>query len=124
MSSTEFNVEVPVTCARTGRVSKMAMTVEQAAQWAAEQALRVDIADQVKSFLGGLPPEAPDLAVLYKGKVVVLGRVVTKPGDNGVERLLHELTHSPVFPEVAPGTSRKKREKNGTSPSSSTPASE
>jgi len=102
----------------------MPMTVEEAAQWAAEQSLRTEMADQVKSFLGGLPPEAPDLAILYKGKVVVLGRVVTKEGDTGMARLLHELTHSTVFPEVAPSTTRKKREKNGTSNSSSTPASE
>ncbi len=118
MSDTEFTVDVSISCDRTGRISKVPMSVAKAATWAEEEATRKEMADQVRSFLKGLPPEAPDLAILYKGTAVVLTRVVTKEGDTTIARLLHDLTHAPEFPEAPPSTTRKKRAKNGTSISS------
>src|SRR5690348_5824975 len=115
MTDSTFKVTVPVTCQRTGRVHPMPMTVEEAGEWAKEESMRTEMSDQVRSFLKGLPPEAPDLAVLYKGKVVVLTHVVTKAGDTTMSRLLHDLTHAPEFPEVPVGGIRKKREKPGKS---------
>jgi len=106
--SDDFKVEVSVTCDRTKREHKVPMTLEQASVWGKEASMRKDMAEQVSSFLKGLPPGAPDLAVLYKGKAVVLSTVITKANDTTIARLLHDLTHAPEFPEVT-ATPRKKR---------------
>jgi len=87
------------------------MSLAEAAEHEKTVAHRKDIAEQVASFLGGLPAERPDLAVLFRGKVVVLNTVIAKD-DAGILRLLHELTKSAAFPEVA-RTPRKNKDKAG-----------
>lgn len=118
--SEDFKVEVSVTCDRTGRVHKVPMTVAEAGEWAKNASVRKDMAEQVASFLKGLPPEAPDLAILYKGKAVVLQTVISKENDSGIGRLLHELTHAPEFPEV---TATPRKNKTAAVKESATPQS-
>jgi hypothetical protein len=109
--SESMTVLVPITCDRTGKVHKVPMSLAEAAAHEKTAAHRKDIAEQVVSFLGGLPAERPDLAVLFRGKVAVLNTVIAKD-DAGILRLLHELTRAAAFPEVA-RTPRKNKTKAG-----------
>jgi hypothetical protein len=123
--SEDFEVEVPVMCSRTKKTHKVPMTLEQAAKYNENLELKETNAQEVASFLGGLPFPKPDLVVMFRGEVVVLPTVVDKK-DATVLRLLNTLTNSPTFP-APPVKPRKKAGNNGkreSSPTTSTsPAS-
>lgn len=106
---TDFKVEIPMTCDRTGRTERVSMTLEEAANVQKFAGVKREMSDTIETFLKGLPPEVPDLVVMFRGKVVVLNTVL--PGkDHTVNRLLHELTQSDAFPE---SDKSDKNSKNG-----------
>lgn len=107
---TDFKVEIPLTCDRTGRTERVAMTLEEAASMHKHASLKKEMSETIEGFLKGLPPETPDLVVMFRGKVVVLNTVLATR-DNTVLRLLHDLTQSNTFPENA--TDVRKNTDNG-----------
>jgi len=107
----EFDVDVPVTCDRTKKTHKIPMTLEEAGRHQTRVAEKAANADEITSFLGGLPHPKPDLVVMFRGEIIVLPTVVDKK-DATVMRLLHDLTQSPTFPKPAVKP-RKKTAKNG-----------
>lgn len=109
--SDEFAVEVIVTCDRTQKVHKISMSLEEAGRHKQNLADKVVTADEIKSFLGGIPHPKPDLVVMFRGEIVVHPTIIHKK-DATVMRLLHDLTQSPAFPKPAVKP-RKKTGKNG-----------
>jgi hypothetical protein len=107
---TDFKVEIPLTCDRTGRTERVAMTLDEAANMQKHASLKKEMSETIEGFLKGLPPETPDLVVMFRGKVVVLNTVLATR-DNTVLRLLHDLTQSDTFPETA--TDVRKNTDNG-----------
>ena len=94
---TDFKVEIPMTCDRTGRTERVSMTLEEAANVQKFASVKREMSETIETFLKGLPPEVPDLVVMFRGKVVVLNTVLAGK-DHTVLRLLHDLTQSDVFP--------------------------
>ena len=107
---TDFKVEIPMTCDRTGRTERVSMSLEEAATVQKHAALKKEMSETIEGFLKGLPPETPDLVVMFRGKVVVLNTVLATR-DNTVLRLLHDLTQSDTFPEN--GAEVRKNTDNG-----------
>jgi len=107
----EFEVEVAVTCDRTKRTHKVAMSLDDAAAHKQKLVDKQANAQEIISFLGGIPHPKPDLVVMFRGQMVVLPTVVNTK-DSTVMRLLHNLTGSATFP-APPATPRKKPGKNG-----------
>ena len=105
--SEEMLVDVPVKCERTGKVTKVPMTLLAAADYQAKLQRQTDAAKDVEVFLSDLHPDAcPDLVVAFRGRLLVLSTVVDSPA---VQRGLHLLTQHALFPDPSP----KKRAKNG-----------
>jgi len=93
---TDFKVEVAVTCERTGRTERVAMTLEEAAAYQAALETKKACTTAVTDFLASLPPHQPDLVVSFRGKHLVLTTVA--PGkDATVLKLLHDLTLAEMF---------------------------
>lgn len=114
----DFKVEIPVTCARTGKLERRQMTLNEVVEYQQALTLKRELSEQVQSMLANLPVEAPDLVVMFRNQVVVLDTVL--PGkDATVLRMLHDLTQSPVFPEVEvpPRNKRANSGKRATVPS-------
>jgi len=109
--SEDFEVEVSVKCDRTKKTHKIPMSLEDAATFKQKQVEKAANAQEIVSFLGGIPYPRPDLVVMFRGKTVVLPTVVDKK-DATVMRLLHTLTNSPSFP-MPESKPRKKSAKNG-----------
>jgi hypothetical protein len=109
--SDEFEVEVLVTCDRTKKTHKIPMTLEEAGTHKKRVGEKGANAEEIRSFLGGIPHPRPDLVVMFRGEIVVLPTVVDKK-DATLMRLLSTLTNSPTFP-APPVKPRKKSSKNG-----------
>ena len=108
---TDFKVEIPVSCDRTGRLERVSMSLEEAAVFQKSAVLKKEMSETIETFLKGLPPEIPDLVVMFRGKVVVLNTVL--PGkDHTVNRLLHDLTQSERFPAPESATDAGDNAKN------------
>lgn len=105
--SEDMLVDVPVKCDRTGKVTKVPMTLIDAANFQAAVQRKEESGKEVKAYLSDLHPDScPDLVVLYKGSSVVLSVVMDSPA---VARSLNALTQDSKFP--APPA--KKRTKGG-----------
>jgi hypothetical protein len=109
--SNDFEVEVSVSCDRTKKVHKLAMSLDEAATYKKRLAEREANAQEVVSFLGGMPHPKPDLVVMFRGQTVVLSTVIANK-EATIMRLLHSLTNSDIFP-APPSAPRKKEGKNG-----------
>lgn len=107
----EFEVEVPITCDRTGRVSKLTMSIDTATAYKQDVIEKEISASEIISFLRGVPTPKPDLVVMFRGVVVALPTVVDKKDDVAVMRLLHNLTQSEDFPK--PVSKPRKTVENG-----------
>ena len=96
----DFKVEVPVTCERTGKIERVEMTLADAADYQRTLETKKASTLAVEDFLRALPPEQPDLIVSFRGKSVVLTTVASNK-DSTVLKLLHDLTLSNIFPSDA-----------------------
>ena len=93
----DVNVELDATCDRTGKIEKVAMSITEAAQFHETRGARSAAAAALHKELKEIPDnKKPDLVVMYRGQICVLGNVNPK-SDASLARLLHEVTTSPQF---------------------------
>jgi hypothetical protein len=84
------------------------MTLEEAAAYKTVRETKEACTQAITDFFAGLPPEQPDLVVMFRGKRVVLNTVAPSK-DATVLKLLHDLTLSDVFKGDAAPEANKKR---------------
>lgn len=105
----EFKVEVPVKCDRTGKTVRVPMSLEEAKNFQSLKDKKQEAARYLEASLLDLHREtAPDLAVLYRGTVVVLPTILGGKQETTLVRLLHDLTQRKDLFPVPEKTQRKK----------------
>jgi hypothetical protein len=104
-------VQINATCDRTGKTDSIETTVTEATTFQETRDLRSAAAKALHKELQEIPDnKKPDLVVMYKSKICVLGNVNPK-SDDAIHRLLREATKSSVFPQ--PSVRKRKTKDSG-----------